>query len=87
MQNDVANRYSTITIVMVIISQFNELLYPAEVLISFPEGDLTSDSVALLNQLRSIDKRRFIKRLGVLKPETMEQIDQAIENSMELVRI
>ncbi len=72
---------------MVIISQFNELLYPAEVLISFPEGDLTSDSVALLNQLRSIDKRRFIKRLGVLKPETMEQIDQAIENSMELVRI
>ncbi|MFC1856192.1 type II toxin-antitoxin system PemK/MazF family toxin [Thermodesulfobacteriota bacterium] len=86
-QNDVANQYSAITIVAAITSQFDEPLYPTEVLISIPEGGLTKDSVALLNQIRSIDKRRLIKRLGVVKSKTMEQVDQAIEISMGLVKI
>src|ERR1051326_2103080 len=61
-QNDIANRHSAITIVAAITSQFEEPLYPTEVLIQAPQGGLRTDSVALLNQIRSIDKRRLGRR-------------------------
>ena len=86
-QNDVANRHSAITIVAAITSQFDEPLYPTEVLISPPEGGLRTESVALLNQIRSIDKQRLVRRLGILKPDTMERVDHAILISMGLIKI
>jgi mRNA interferase MazF len=86
-QNDIANRHSAITIVAAITPQFDEPLYPTEVLISPPEGGLKTDSVALLNQIRSIDKQRVVRRLGTLKPGTMERVDHAILISMGLVKI
>jgi Growth inhibitor len=55
LQNDIANQYSPITIVAAITSQFEEPLYPTEVLIK-ARGGLESDSVVLLNQIRSVDK-------------------------------
>lgn len=67
LQNDIANRHSPITIVAAITSQFDKPLYPTEVLIKVPEGGLALDSVALLNQIRSIDKLRLVKRLGAIK--------------------
>src|SRR6266511_37863 len=77
-QNDIANRHSAITIVAAITSQFEEPLYPTEVLIQAPQGGLRTDSVVLLNQIRSIDKRRLGRRLGFLRSETMQRIDRAI---------
>ena len=41
----------------------------------------------LLNQLRSIDKRRLVKRLGALKPETMKRAEQALMLSLGLVKV
>src|SRR6266849_7014409 len=70
LHNDIANRHSPITIVAAITSQFDGTLYPTEVLVKPPEGGLTANSVVLLNQVRSIDKGRLIKRLGALKPAT-----------------
>lgn len=87
LQNDVSNRYSPITIVAAISSQFDEPLYPTEVLIAAPEGGLEFDSVALLNQIRSIDKQRLSRRLGTLTPETMEQVDSATLLSLGLVNL
>jgi mRNA interferase MazF len=87
LQNDVSNQYSPITIVAAITSQFTEPLYPTEVLIKVPEGGLQVDSVALLNQIRSIDKQRLIKRLGILESVTMEQVDRAIQISLGLVNL
>ena len=87
LQNDVSNQYSPITIVAALTSQFTEPLYPTEVLIKVPEGDLQVDSVALLNQIRSIDKQRLIKRLGILESVTMEQVDRAIQISLGLVNL
>jgi mRNA interferase MazF len=87
LQNDVSNQYSPITIVAAITAQFTEPLYPTEVLIKVPEGGLQVDSVALLNQIRSIDKQRLIKRLGVLESVTMEQVDKAIQISLGLVNL
>ena len=87
MQNDIANRHSPITIVAAITSQFADPLYPTEVLFQPPEGGLTVPSVVLLNQIRSIGKRRLVRRLGILTPATMERVDRAILISLGLVGI
>jgi len=87
LQNNITNRASPITIVAAITSQFEEPLYPTEVLVRPPEGGLQSESVVLLNQIRSIDKRRLIHRMGKLKPKTMEQVDRALLLSFGLVRV
>jgi mRNA interferase MazF len=86
-QNDIANRHSPITIVAAITSQFDEPLYPTEVLIQPPEGGVTIPSVVLLNQIRSIDKRRLVRRLGILTPATMHRVDRAMLISLGLVGI
>ena len=86
-QNDTANRHSAITIVAAISSQFDYPLYPTEVLINPPEGGLRTASVVLLNQIRSIDKQRLVRRLGTLKLATMERVDHAIVISMGLIKI
>ena len=87
LQNDVANQYSPIVIVAGISSKFSQPLYPTEVLIKAPEGGLKYDSVALLNQIRSIDKQRLSKYLGKISPETLEKVDGAIEISLGLVKL
>lgn len=84
LQNDVANRHSPITIVAALTSQFDETLYPTEVLVRAPEGGLAADSVVLLNQIRSIDKQRLARRLGSLRPATMRQVDRAVQISLGL---
>lgn len=87
LQNDVANRFSPITIVVAITSQFEVPLYPTEVLLKVPEGGLQADSVVLLNQIRSIDRRRLIRRLGRVSVETMRQVDRALMLSLGLVEL
>ncbi len=87
LQNDISNEYSPITIVAAITSQFDEGLYPTEVLIQPPEGGLTTNSVVLLNQIRSIDKKRLIKKLGSVNMDTMEQVDRAIQISLGLIEL
>jgi len=87
LQNDTANRYSPITIVAAITSQFDEELYPTEVLIRAAEGGLQSNSVVLLNQIRSIDKQRLVRRLGTVTRATMARVDRAIQISLGLLEI
>lgn len=84
-QNDVANRHSPVTIVAAITSQFDDHIYPTEVLMTPPEGGLRVRSVVLLNQIRTIDRRRLIRRIGVLAPATMRRVDTALQISLGLV--
>jgi mRNA interferase MazF len=86
-QSDLANRHSPITIVAAITSQFSDPLYPIGVLIQSPERGLTIPSVILLNQIRSIDKHRLVRRLGMLMPATMARVDRAVLISLGLVEI
>ena len=86
-QNDIANRHSPVTIVAALSSQFNEPVYPTEVLLEPPEGGLEKRSAVLLNQVRTIDKQRLVAKLGTLKPETMGRVDRALEVSLGLVAI
>ncbi|WP_310425581.1 type II toxin-antitoxin system PemK/MazF family toxin [Chamaesiphon sp. VAR_48_metabat_135_sub] len=85
LQNDTSNQFSPITIVAGISSQFDRLLYPTEISIEAPEGGLERDSVVLLNQIRSIDRQRLIKKIGILTVETMLKIDRAIQISLGLI--
>lgn len=84
LQNDIANRYSSVTIVAAITSFSDKdgKIYPTEVFIGDSEGGLDNDSVALLNQIRTMDKRRLVKKLGILKDKTMAQVDKAIQISL-----
>ena len=83
-QNDVGNQYSPITIIAPITSG-EKAVYPIEVEVKKAEGGLDNDSLILLNQIRAIDKRRLVKYLGKVKPETMQRVDQALLISLGLI--
>jgi mRNA interferase MazF len=84
-QNDVANEYSPVVIVAAITTAIGPKEYPTEVRVTAPEGGLKRDSVILLNQIRTIDKRRLIERWGKLTPQTMEKVDEALKISLGLI--
>ena len=86
-QNDLANRWSPVTIVAVITSRFEEPVYPTEVPLVPPEGNLQNPSVVLLNQIRTVDRRRLVRRLGRLRPESMRRVDRAIRISLGLAGV
>ena len=87
LQNDISNRYSPITIVAALTSQLRDPERPTNVLVRAPDGGLTSDSMVLLNQIRSIDKHRLGRRLGLLRVPTMERVDRAVQISLGLLEI
>lgn len=84
-QNDVANEFSPITVVAAITSRYDEQLYPTEVLIKAGEGGLNQNSVILLNQIRSIDRGRLVKKLGKVHDTTIKHVNTAIRISLGLI--
>jgi mRNA interferase MazF len=84
-QNDISNRYSDITIVAAITSKFGPKAYPTEVVIKAGEAGLQADSAVLLNQIRSIDQKRIVKKLGKVEPATLRLVDKAIAISLGLI--
>lgn len=87
LQNDIANRHSSITIVAAITSQFELPLYPTEVLVPAGEGGPSTGSVVLLNQLRSLDRKRLTRRLGRVSAATMVAVERSIALSLGLVEL
>ena len=81
-QNDIGNQYSPLTIVAPITSQRIEIIFPIEVLLTPRNSQLPKTSKALLNQIRAVDKKRLIKRLGKLNDEALAQMDEAIKVSL-----
>jgi mRNA interferase MazF len=83
-QNDISNRFSPITIVAALSSQFSDPPFPREVVIEPHESGLGKRSAVIVNQLRSIDRRRLGARLGKLLPSAMRKVDEALLISMAL---
>lgn len=81
--NDINNQYAA-TVTIVPITSTTEKIYPFEVFLSKGEGNLTNDSKAKANQIRTIDKLRLKKRLGKINKETLEKIEQAILIHLEI---
>lgn len=84
-QNDSGNRLSQTTIVAPITSTVRFPLSPVHAfLAAAPATGLTVPSVALLNQIRTLDRRRLMKRLGVADARTMMLVDDAIRISLAI---
>ena len=86
-QNDVGNQHSPTTIVAAVSSRVEEPLFPFEVLVEPRDGGLPKRSVVLLNQIRTVDRQRLGRRLGVLKPATVARVDRALQISVGLVTL
>lgn len=86
-QNDIANRYSPVTIVATVTSVTERSPHPTDVFVPKKEGGLESDSLVLLNQIRTIDRQRLVKRLGTISSQTLKVIDTALAISVGLTEV
>lgn len=83
-QNNVGNRHSPTVICAAITSKMNKAKLPTHVEIDAAHYDIIKDSVILLEQLRTIDKRRLKDRVCHLDSEILTQVDKALKTSLEL---
>ena len=83
-QNDTGNRHSPTVIAAAITSQTSKARLPTHINIAGGSVGLSKDSVILLEQVRTIDKRRLRERMGKLDDEHMEMVDNAIAISFGL---
>ncbi|WP_099320668.1 type II toxin-antitoxin system PemK/MazF family toxin [Anaerococcus sp. Marseille-P3625] len=83
-QNDVGNKYSPTIIIAPITSQLNKAKLPTHVKIRGNEFGLPKNSVALLEQLRTIDKRRLREKIGSFDNAIMQKIDEAMAISLDI---
>ncbi len=85
MQNDIGNRYSPTVIVAAITSQINKAKLPTHVEISSVEYGLNRDSVVLLEQIRTLDKKRLKEKIGHMTDSDMQKVNKALLISLSLV--
>lgn len=77
-QNDVGNKYSPTIIAAAITSQINKAKLPTHIEIDALDYGLAKDSVILLEQVRTIDKRRLKEKIGHLDEDLMDKVNDAI---------
>jgi len=83
-QNDVGNKHSPTVIAAAITSQREKTKLPTHIEVSASECGLQKDSIVLLEQIRTIDKKRLKERMGVLDPPAMTQVNDALSISFGL---
>ena len=84
-QNNISNEYSPTIIVAPLTSKIYSKDFPTNVFLSKKDSKLSKDSTILLNQIRTIDKRRIIKKISSLPNEIMFKVDLAIKVSLGLI--
>lgn len=77
-QNDTGNKYSPTVIAAAVTSKINKAKLPTHIEISANEFGLIKDSVILLEQIRTLDKRRLKERIGELSPLKMSKVNAAL---------
>ncbi len=83
-QNDVGNRYSPTVIAAAITSRMSKTRLPTHIDIYGASAGLAKDSVILLEQIRTLDKRRLGEKMGHLDPASMAEVNSAIAISFGL---
>lgn len=83
-QNDILTKYSPTTIIAPITSKIYTKEYPTNVIAKKEDSGLKVDSTILLNQIKTIDKSRIIKKIGTINNFTMNKVDRAIKISLAL---
>ena len=83
-QNDVGNRFSPTVIAAAITSQKDKTKLPTHIQLQATGSGLQRDSIVLLEQIRTLDKRRLKEHMGRLDDVSMRRIDQALQVSFGL---
>lgn len=84
-QNDIGNKHSPTVICAAITSRMNKAKLPTHVEIEAGKYQIVKDSVILLEQLRTIDKKRLKDRVCHLDLELLDRVDKALQVSLELL--
>jgi mRNA interferase MazF len=83
-QNDVGNKHSPTVIAAAITSQKEKSKLPTHIALNSINCGLAKDSVVLLEQVRTLDKKRLKERMGELDHSSMTQVDSALSVSFGL---
>ncbi len=83
-QNDVGNRHSPTVIAAAITSQREKAKLPTHIELNASSCGLSKDSVVLLEQIRTIDKKRLKERMGELDGSSMTRVNNALSISFGL---
>jgi len=86
-QNDITNRYGMTTIVAAITSKVSVPPYPNEVVIQPETTGLEVVSTIRLDQIRTVDRRRLLTRIGRVDAALMRKVDEAISISLGLITL
>lgn len=85
-QNDIGNKYSPTVIVTAITSQMTKAKLPTHVELPSKLFNLPKDSVALLEQVRTLDKRRLKDKLTTLSEIKMKEVNRALLISLGFLK-
>ena len=86
-QNDVGNKYSPTVIAAAITSQINKAKMPTHIELSASDYGLYKDSVILLEQIRTIDKKRLRDKVAHVDKKLMKTVDEALSISFGIENI
>lgn len=81
-QNDIGNKYSPTIIIAAITSQLHKAKLPTHIGIAADKYGLPKNSVVLLEQLRTIDKKRLREKIGSFDNNFMSKLDDALKISV-----
>lgn len=82
-QNNRGNRYSPTTIVVPITSNLSKKKLPTHVLLSKTHG-LEKESMALIEQIRTLDKSRFLEKITKIDKEDLDEVKKAIKCNLHI---
>ncbi len=83
-QNNLSNKYSPVVIIAAITSKIFTKEFPTNVFISKKDSKLSKDSTILLNQIRTIDKIRLVKKVSSLDIHLMNHVNNALKVSLDM---
>lgn len=83
-QNDIGNKFSPTVIAAAITSQRDKTDLPTHIKVNADGCGLSKDSIVLLEQVRTIDKRRLKEKMGSLPNSAMDRINEALSVSFGL---
>ena len=83
--NDKNNEFSGTVTILPLTSKNPQVVYPFEVLLSGGTANLPKDSKIKADQIRTLDKSRIIKNIGVLAKKDLDAIDKAMKIHLTLL--
>lgn len=85
-QNDIGNRFSPLTIIAVITNQKEiSKKFPTDIWVEKGKGGLDYPSIIQCDQIRTVDKRRIIKKIGTIDKSIMKDVGRALKISLDLL--